>query len=49
MSCDGKPLAKGPIIRSIAKQIQEELASSILGETKLLFTWAIMKYFKTLY
>jgi len=39
---DGTLLAKGPITRSMAKQIQEELATSSEGEAKLLFTWAIM-------
>jgi len=36
------PLAKGPITRNMAKQIQEELESSQQGEAKLLFTWFIM-------
>jgi len=42
---DGTPLAKGPITRSMAKQSQEELATSGQGEVKLLFTWAIMEHF----
>ena len=43
-SSNGTPLAKGPTTRRMAKQIQEELASSQQGEAKLHFTWAIMKY-----
>jgi len=42
---DGKPLAKSPITRSIGKQIQEELSSSMQGKAKFIFTWAIMKHF----
>ena len=42
---DGTPLAKGPFTRSMAKQIQEELATSSQGDAKLLFTWAIMEHF----
>jgi len=42
---DGKPLAKSPIKRSMAKQIQEELTSSMQTEAKLLFTWVMMKHF----
>jgi len=41
---NGKPLAKGLITRSMAKQIQEELATSSQGEAKLLFTWSIMEH-----
>jgi len=33
----------------LAKQIQEELTTSSQGEAKLLFTWAIMEHFYTLY
>ncbi|BAT81715.1 hypothetical protein VIGAN_UM161000 [Vigna angularis var. angularis] len=42
---DDKLLAKGPITRSMAKQIQEGLKSFPKEGAKLLFTWAIMKYF----
>jgi len=42
---DDTPLAKVPITRSMAKQIQEELATSQQGEAKFLFTWAIMNHF----
>jgi len=42
---DGTPLAKGSITRSMAKQIQEELATPSQGEAKLFFTWAIMEHF----
>jgi len=42
---DGTLFAKGPITRSMAKKIQENLTTSSQGEAKLLFTWAIMENF----
>ena len=42
---DYTTLAKGLIKGGMAKQIQEELATSTQGEAKLLFTWAIMEHF----
>ena len=42
---DDTPLAKGPITRTMTKQIQEELETSSQGEAKILFTWAIEEHF----
>ena len=42
---NGTPLAKGPITRSMAKQIQEELATTNQDEAKILFTWTIIEHF----
>jgi len=41
----GKPLAKGPTTRSMAKHIQEELETSMKVDAKLLFSWVIMEHF----
>jgi len=41
---DGTPLAKGPITRSMAKKIQEELATSSQGEANS-FSWSIFRPF----
>ena len=43
MTSDGELLAKSLIKRSMTKQIQEELASFMQREARLLFTRVIMK------